>query len=241
MKDALTSQGDARKRVYVRSLVVRLCHWIIVLCVPILIATGLYIEHPYLVASQTGDPFVMGTIKYIHVYTACVFDVAFAAELLMILFGGRYERLGQYIPLSRKRWHSFVESLKFHLFLRKTPPETVGHDGFDGFVFGINFLIEIVIILTGFAMWADQTAYYSPLAKLSFLVPIFGGLQTTRWIHQIMMWVLIAWIAQHVIRAIMLAVIKKDATMDSIFTGYKYISPQKVAEFEDTAAFDERK
>jgi hypothetical protein len=28
--------------------------------------------------------------------------------------------------------------------------------------------------------------------------------------------------------------------MDSIFSGYKYVSPRKVAEFEDTAVLDER-
>ena len=224
-----------------RSLPVRLCHWTIFLCVPILVLTGLYISHPYLLAAETRDPFVTGTIKYIHVYTACVFDVAFAAELMMIFVGGRYERLGQYIPLSRKRWRSVVESLKFYLFLRRTPPMTVGHDGLDGFVFDIGFLIETVIILTGFAMWANLTAYDSPLAYLGFLVPIFGGLETARWIHHIMMWIMIAWILQHVIRAIMLSVIKQDATMESIFSGYKYISPQKVAEFEDTAVSDDQK
>ncbi len=240
MKDSVRSPGNDRKRVYVRSLPVRLTHWIIFLCVPILAATGLYIAHPYLLAAETEDPFVRGTVEYIHVYTACIFDVAFAAELMMILVGGRYERLGQYIPLTRKRWRSVFESLKFYLFLRRTPPMTVSHDGLDGFVFVIVFLIEIVIILTGFALWANQTSYDSPLSYLGFLVPVFGGLQIARWIHHIMMWVMIAWIVQHVIRAIMLSVIKKDATMDSIFSGYKYISPEKVAEFEDTAVLDER-
>lgn len=228
-----------RQRIYVRSLPVRVCHWIIFFCFLILVATGMYIAHPYLYAPTTGDPFVMGTVRFTHFYTAIVFDIAFGAELFMILIGGRYERYDQFIPMSRKRWRSVVESSKFYLFLRRMPPMTVSHDGLDGIVFVIGFVIEIVIILTGFAMWSDITSYNSPLTYLSFLVPLFGGLQTARFIHHVTMWAMIVFVLLHVIRVVAMAAIKRDGTVDSIVSGYRYVSPREVAEFEEAVVLDE--
>lgn len=112
MTDVLRSRDNDRQRVYMRTLPVRVCHWIIFLCFLILVATGLYIAHPYLLAPKTGDPFIMGSVRFTHFYTAIVFDIAFGAELFLILVGGRYERWDQYIPLSRKRWRSVIEFIK---------------------------------------------------------------------------------------------------------------------------------
>ncbi len=239
MTDVLRSRDNDRQRVYMRTLPVRVCHWIIFLCFLILVATGLYIAHPYLLAPKTGDPFIMGSVRFTHFYTAIVFDIAFGAELFLILVGGRYERWDQYIPLSRKRWRSVIESSKYYLFLRRMPPMTIAHDGLDGIVFLIGFLIETVIILTGFAMWADITSYNSPLTLLSFLIPLFGGFQMARYIHHITMWVMIFYVVLHVIRVVTMATIKRDGTFDSIVSGYRYVSPREVAAFEDAVSLDD--
>jgi len=239
MSSVDSRQTGGVRRVYVRSLPVRLCHWTIFFCVVVLTATGIFIAHPYMSGASRGEPFLMGTVRIIHFYTAIIFDVAFAAELGLILLGGRFERWDQYIPLSRKRWRSIVESLKYYVFLRRRPPATIAHDGLDGLIFIIGFAIDVLIICTGFALWADITSYNSPLALLGFLVPIFGGLQTARLIHHALMWVMIAYVLQHVIRAVTLSAIKKDGTMDSIFSGYKYVTLPEVAEFEGKAALDE--
>lgn len=240
MKQELVPRDD-RRLIHVRSVATRVLHWTIFLCVLILIATGFYIADPFLIAPEGGEPAVMETVRFIHFYTALVFDLAFASEIGLILLGGRYERWDQYIPLSRKRWRSIVESLKFYFFLRRTPPATIAHDGLDGLIFIIGFIIDVLIIGTGFALWANITSYNSPLALMSFLIPIFGGLQTARLIHHILMWVMIAYVLQHVIRVIMLSAIKKDGTMDSMFSGHKYVSVREVAEFENVAELDERR
>src|SRR5678816_756195 len=53
-----------RIRVYVWDLVVRNTHWVIALAMAILIATGLYIAHPFGFPGGTPSPhFLMGWVK----------------------------------------------------------------------------------------------------------------------------------------------------------------------------------
>jgi Ni/Fe-hydrogenase 1 B-type cytochrome subunit len=112
--------------------------------------------------------------------------------------GNRYARWDQFIPVTKARWRNVLESLQFYLFLRRKPAPAVGHDGLDGLIFAVRFLIDFVIIFTGFAMYSRFTSYKSPLALFHVLLPLFGGFQHTRWLHHVMMWVVIAFILQHI-------------------------------------------
>jgi len=226
------ARDDRRVPVYVRSLPARICHWIIFLCFLILVFTGLYIARPFFQAPVRGQPFLMGTMRLIHFYTALTFDIAFGAEIGLILIGG-FREWGHYVPFTRKRWSSIGESLKFYVFLRRRPPPSTAIDGLDGLIFLFGFAVDVLIICTGFALWADITSYNSPLALLRFLIPIFGGLATARWLHHVLMWVGIAYVLQHVIRVFMLSAVRRDGTVDSMVSGYKYLPAWAVEEADE--------
>jgi Ni/Fe-hydrogenase 1 B-type cytochrome subunit len=57
----------------------------------------------------------------------------------------------------------------------------------------------------------------------TFLVPLVGGLQTARWIHHVVMWLLLGFAVHHVYSAILMSSTEKTATMESIFSGYKFM------------------
>lgn len=223
-----------RQAVYVRELVVRVIHWTVFVCVAVLVVTGLDISHPFLLA--VGDErgrFVTGTVRVIHFYAAMVFDIAVFARIAWMFVGNRYARWDQFIPVSRRRWRSLVDSLKYYLFLRDRPAPTAGHDGFDGVIFTARFLVDLAIIGTGFALYSRITRFNSLLAMFRPLVPLFGGLQSARWIHHMMMWVAIAFIIQHIARVVTLSAVKHDGTVDSMFSGYKFVTPEELAADRD--------
>ncbi|MFY9780191.1 MAG: Ni/Fe-hydrogenase, b-type cytochrome subunit [Candidatus Baltobacteraceae bacterium] len=230
---ALRDQREKERRlVYVRQLGVRITHWTVVTCVVILVTTGTYISHPFTVGGSARDPMVMATVRVTHFYTAIVFDVAVFARIALMFLGNRYARWDQFIPVTKARWRNVLESLKFYLFLRRTPAPAVGHDALDGLVFTVRFLIDFVIIFTGFAMYSRFTSYKSPLSYFHVLLPVFGGFQHTRWLHHVMMWVFLAFVAQHVTRVVLLAALKRDGTVESMFSGYKFVSSEELAEDE---------
>ncbi|MHB8145463.1 MAG: hypothetical protein ACYDEW_07490, partial [Vulcanimicrobiaceae bacterium] len=74
------------------------------------------------------------------------------------------------------------------------------------------------------------TSYNSPLAIFQGLIPFFGGLQGARWLHHILMWVAILFILQHVIRVIVLSTVKHDGTVESMLSGYRYVTKEDLAE-----------
>ncbi len=236
MNPVLTAPAPAavgRQAVYVRDLVVRVTHWTIFLCFVVLVATGLYISRPF--TAGTSGHFVTGTVRVVHLYAALVFDIAVFARVAWMFVGSRYARWDQFVPVSRKRWRNLVESLKFYLFLRRTPAPAVGHDGLDGAIFAARFLVDFVIIGTGFALYSTITSFNSPMALFRILIPVFGGLQSARWIHHMMMWVAIAFVIQHVARVVTLSAVKRDGTVDSMFSGYKFVAPEEPAAERDGA------
>ena len=55
---------------------------------------------------------------------------------------------------------------------------------------------------------------------------LFGGLQTTRWIHHIVMWLLWGFAAHHVWSAVLMSTEEANATIESIFSGHKFVLPE---------------
>ncbi len=224
--------GEAvRVPVYVWDIWVRVIHWAVFFCFIILAITGSYISHPFIpVARDAYEPFLMGTVRVVHFYTAMVFDLAVFARIVLMFVGSPYARWDQFIPVTKRRWNSALESLKFYVFLRRTPPEAIGHDALDGLIFAARFLVDLLIIATGFALYSKITSYSSPLAIFQGLIPYFGGLQSVRWLHHMLMWVAILFILQHVIRVIVLSTVKHDGTVESMLSGYRYVTKEDLAE-----------
>jgi Ni/Fe-hydrogenase 1 B-type cytochrome subunit len=79
----------------------------------------------------------------------------------------------------------------------------------------------LLAIATGLALYSVSA--HSFMSGFSFLVPLVGGLQSARWIHHVVMWLLIGFAVHHVYSAILMSANECNATMESIFSGYKFI------------------
>lgn len=226
------SAPDAdRVPVYVWDLVVRLTHWVIALSIILLSVTGIYIGKPFITtASPQTQAFIMGTVRVIHFWTSIFFSVAVMSRLIWLFQGPKYASWRQWIPTTKQRLKDMWGTLRFYTFVDAKPPPAVGHNAMAGFAYVGAFTMYVVLILTGFALWSVSAHYASPLKWFSFIVPLVGGAQNVRWIHHVLMWVLLCFVVQHIYSATLMAKVEKVGVMDSIFGGWKVIPKDHLEE-----------
>jgi Ni/Fe-hydrogenase 1 B-type cytochrome subunit len=216
----------AREHVYVWDLVVRATHWLIASSIAVLSVTGVYIGRPFLsVSGPAGDHFVMGWMRVVHSYAAIVFSLAVAARLVWMFRGPATARWDQFIPIARARRRDMVETFEFYMLLRKRPPPGVGHNPLAGASYAVVFLLYLLMIATGLSLYGASASVDSYMRAFGALAPMFGGAQTARWIHHATMWLLLGFTVHHVYSALLTARVEKNGTIDSIFSGYKYLPP----------------
>jgi Ni/Fe-hydrogenase 1 B-type cytochrome subunit len=211
-------------RVYVWEAPVRITHWLIAFSIVVLSVTGIYIGNPFItVSGPAGQHFVMGWAKVIHGYAAYVFMGAVVARVIWMFTGNKYARWNKFIPVHPSRRRGIWPTIKFYLFALRKPPGFVGHNPVAGATYALVFGLYFVAIATGLILRGAGADVDSPLRWVASWAPWFGGLQITRWIHHATMWLLLGFAVHHVYSAVLMSTIEANATMESIFSGYKFV------------------
>lgn len=211
-------------RVYVWEVVVRVTHWVNAGAIVVLAATGVYIGFPFLiVAGPAGEHFTMGTVKLVHSYAAIAFTLSVLSRLVWMFLGNRYARWDKFLPVHAIRRRGILPTLRYYLFARRKPTGFVGHNPVAGLTYSLIFLLFLLQIATGLALYSAGAHVDSPLRAFQFLGPLLGGLQTARWIHHLVMWLLLGFAVHHVYSAVLMSHVEPNATMESIFSGYKFV------------------
>jgi Ni/Fe-hydrogenase 1 B-type cytochrome subunit len=211
-------------RVYVWEWPVRVCHWLIAGSIALLSVSGLYIANPSLMTTGVvAQRSLMGLVKLIHYSTAIVFGIAVISRIWWMFVGNNYARWDKFVPARRKRWTAIGPTLSYYLFQMRKPPGFVGHNPLAGITYTFVFVIYLIMIGTGLAMYSVSAHVGSPLRLFTFLVPWFGGLSMARWLHHGFMWMLIGFAAHHVYSAVLMSQVEANATVESIFSGYKFV------------------
>jgi Ni/Fe-hydrogenase 1 B-type cytochrome subunit len=241
-KPIVHAAEEPRVRVRIWDRVVRWTHWLIVGSLIVLSATGLYIGRPFFsVSGPAGESFVMGYARVIHMYAAIVFSMAVFARLIWMFTGTRHARWWNFLPVTRVRQKGALESLKFYLFLRRTPPPFAGHNPLAGLAYLGVFGLYLLLIATGLGLYAVSAHVESPFRGFLFLNQLFGGAQQARWIHHVTMWLLLLFTLQHVYSAILVALVEKNGALSSILSGNKrLLCPEAEQELEAQRRFEQQ-
>ena len=216
------------ERIYVWDLVVRITHWVIALSIVVLSVTGIYLGRPFLIVpGEAGGHFVMGTMKVLHFYFAIAFSLAVFARLIWMVTGTKYATWQNFIPTTRQRWRDFFGTLKFYFFLDLKPPECAGHNPVAGASYVAIFGLYLVMIGTGLGLYAVDASVGSIMSSFTWVLWPFGGPQGARWVHHVVMWLLIGFSIQHVYSGILVSLVEKNGAIDSIISGYKWLRREK--------------
>lgn len=211
------------QRIYVWEFPVRLTHWVNVAAIAVLSFTGYYIANPFLI-SGNGDAYLMGLMRYIHLVTAFIFVASLAVRVYWAFVGNAWANWRVMFPfLTVEGRRGVGDALKYYLFLKREPPQVIGHNALAGLTYGFIVFLYLLQTFTGFALLGEANTsglWY----KLTGWVFVFVGNQVLRLIHHLIMWLLIAFVVHHVYAAVLVDAEERNGLLSSIFSGFKFIS-----------------
>ena len=184
--------------------VVRLTHWVNVIALPLMIASGLRIFNAYPAFARKGETFCCYPFEGTEVPAWLTFGGwlagarhwHFAGMWLLVVnalvYLGFVYLHGEWRDLVPRRGDAsgIKEMVKFYLFVRKDHPHQGKHNALQKAAYFVMPLVGILIVLSGIAIWKP--------VQLHWLTVLFGGYVWARYIHFVMMIVLILLILGHV-------------------------------------------
>ena len=204
-------------RVYVWEVPVRLTHWVNVLAILVLSATGFYVGNPVL----GGSVYLMAWVRGVHRITAYVFIASIALRTYWAFAGNEWASWRSLVPyLRRAGRRGWEHTLTYYLFLRRRPPVELGHNPLAGSAYSFVVLLMFIEVLTGFAL---QSLGGGGWRKAAFgWVFLVMSAQAVRLTHHMIMWLLLGFAVHHVYSAVLMDAEERTGILTSIFTGYKF-------------------
>ena len=211
--------------VYVYEAPVRVWHWINALTIVLMAITGYLIANPLpSMPGEASDHFVMGYIRFVHFAAAYVFTIAFIGRLYWALVGNRYSRQLFTLPFYRRSfWHELVHEIRWYAFLEKEPKKYIGHNPLAHlFMVAIITIGGLAMVLTGFALYAEQTGLGSWQDRLfGWLIPLVGQSQDVRMWHHWGMWIIVVFVMLHVYTAIREDIMSRQSLISTMISGWR--------------------
>ncbi|MBZ5649733.1 MAG: Ni/Fe-hydrogenase, b-type cytochrome subunit [Acidobacteriia bacterium] len=215
-------------RVYVWEQPVRVSHWFIFLAVVVLSFTGYYIHNPFIVA-KSSTPFLMATIRFIHVVTGFVFISAFLLRIYWFFKGNEWSNWRAFVPVHRRQWRGMGRMVAYYSFLRKDLVHQVGHNALAAVTYLVMFTLMFVEIITGLTLYTQVRGGWL-LAPLFSWLPRVIDIQYIRLTHFCIMFAFFAFVIHHVYSAVLVSWEERNGLIESIFTGYKFVPRDELAE-----------
>ena len=94
------------------SILLRLYHWAFALSIVALCITGFYIHDPWTnTVAEGSQSFVMTWMRFIHFVAGYVFTGAMLARIFLYIFGNKWERLPEQLPVTPRNIKNFFNTL----------------------------------------------------------------------------------------------------------------------------------
>ena len=229
--EGLVGRSDGRLRLYVWQGPVRVTHWVTAGCIVVLSITGLYIGDPFLLPPGGR---IMGDIRLIHMIAAFTLLVSGMVRVLYLIAGNRFARWSAFIPTSRRQASELFRQAAFYGFITNRHPKVLGHNQLAAAAYLMLWAFLLLEAITGFAL--DGLLGSEPGASAFWWVRELFGVQTIRLIHHLSMWAVLAIAVFHVYSCVLIDSIERNGLLSSIFSGYKYVTPEDILESRDGGA-----
>lgn len=217
-------------------LSLRIAHWSWVAAIIILTVSGYLLAQPQWIPAGYTDPptgFFVGYVRLVHYISAVVLCLV----LLVRMYGLTvskipYDRWGSLIPFRNRRDVANAgKTLRGYLFVK--PHETpvyFGHNPLQQLTYTSVYLILILQIVTGFALWS----LFNPDGTFLYLfgwVNEWVGPQQVRLLHYMIMWGLLVFIPAHVYLSVRADSVERMGAISSMVSGGRWV--RRGAVFED--------
>lgn len=225
--------------VLVWELPVRVFHWVNVLCVLALTLSGFLIANPPALLSnaEATNLHSFGIVRYIHFISAYIFFFNMILRVYWSFVGNQFANWRALWPFSKKRWGNFKHVIKNDvLLMNDKKPElkniSIGHNSVAAFSYLILFIIALISVFTGFALYTDTSTWFLP-KMFSWVTPMFGGDFMVRNIHHIAMWGFILFVIIHVYLVFFHDWLEGRGEVSSMFGGYKFVREERIKKVKE--------
>ena len=223
--EAILPVGEQPGPVYVYDAATRIWHWVTALCIVVLGVTGYFIgSPPPSIGGQAYQHFLFGYIRMTHFIAGMILGVAFLLRLYRVFVGGPHARQIFYIPFWNLHWwKDLFGEVRWYLFMGK-PKEYVGHNPLAHFAMFTMFLLPtIVLLLTGFALYAEDAGVQSTWYKLfGWVFTVIGSSFAVHTWHNVAMWIVIIFSMVHMYMAIREDMTHRQTTISSMVSGWRF-------------------
>jgi len=223
--EAILPVGEQPGPVYVYDAATRIWHWVTMFSIIALCVTGYFIgSPPPSIGGETAYHFMFGYIRMVHFSAGMVLGVVFLMRVYRVFVGGPHARQIFYIPFwSLHWWKDVVDEVMWYLFLKK-PKEYVGHNPLAHLAMFAMFLLPtIVLLLTGFAMFAENAGIQSGWYKaFGWVFSVIGNSYSVHTWHQVAMWIVIIFSIVHMYMAIREDMTHRQTTVSSMVSGWRF-------------------
>ena len=207
---------------YVWEVPVRVTHWVNMLSIVLLAVSGIFIGSPKTIG-LSGSDYAMGWVRFIHFTAAYALTVSVAARIYWMFRGNRHARWREFVPvISREGRRRLWETLKYYTFLNKKAPHEVGHNAVAATAYSLVFLLYLVMIVTGFSLYAEHRPGGLMHVLLTPVYALFSN-QGMRLTHHLVMWLLIGFVINHIYSIWLMDIKERGGVVSSIFSGYKAV------------------
>ena len=223
--EAILPVGEQPGPVYVYDAATRIWHWVTALCIVVLGVTGYFIGSPLpSIGGEAYQHFLFGYIRMTHFIAGMILGVAFLMRIYRVFVGGPHARQIFYIPFwSLHWWKDLFGEVRWYLFMGK-PKEYIGHNPLAHFaMFAMFVLPTIVLLLTGFALYAEDAGVQSIWYRLfGWVFVVIGDSFAVHTWHNVAMWIVIIFSMVHMYMAIREDMTHRQTTISSMVSGWRF-------------------
>ena len=223
--EAILPVGEQPGPVYVYDAATRIWHWVTALCIVVLGVTGYFIgSPPPSVGGEAYQHFLFGYIRMTHFIAGMILGVAFLMRIYRVFVGGPHARQIFYVPFWNLHWwKDLFGEVRWYLFMGK-PKEYVGHNPLAHFaMFAMFVLPTIVLLLTGFALYAEDAGVQSIWYRLfGWVFVVIGDSFAVHTWHNVAMWIVIIFSMVHMYMAIREDMTHRQTTISSMVSGWRF-------------------
>lgn len=225
---------DNYKRAYIWELPIRIFHWANAVSIAGLCFTGYFIAHPPGIISnqEASEQFWFGDLRRIHFMFAYIMVAVLILRVYFAFKGNKYANWRVFFPFNKasliKMWHT----IKYDIFLQREKEYdfkniSVGHNTIAAVSYLIMFFMALLMIFTGFGMYAPTSTWFFP--RMFGWVPEFlGGDANTRFIHHLTMWGFILFSAIHIYLVLFHDWLESRGESSAMISGYKFVRSERV-------------
>ena len=223
--EAILPVGEQPGPVYVYDAATRIWHWVTALCIVVLGVTGYFIgSPPPSIGGDAYQHFLFGYIRMTHFIAGMILGVAFLMRIYRVFVGGPHARQIFYIPFWNLHWwKDLFGEVRWYLFMGK-PKEYIGHNPLAHFaMFAMFVLPTIVLLLTGFALYAEDAGVQSLWYRLfGWVFVVIGDSFAVHTWHNVAMWIVIIFSMVHMYMAIREDMTHRQTTISSMVSGWRF-------------------